>query len=313
MSGLRGDGPPRGVHRPRQRAAPARPRRRPQRRLPLPAPALTPGFRPTAPAFCPGFAPRARLQMRGNLVLAALFDFGKPIAGARPPRTASRRPFRQGGHHEARPVRHGGRGASGSCSPKERPLQEDLSKIRHRMPEVRLKVDRGRVVGAIGDCSHLQEVEPTKTCRSCRTCAFPGDAQRPSRLLQFSRARRVDDVLIATGNCPEKYPELRTDLASSPSRSPSRTSSRRCATAPPSEASPRSSCSPSCRSLPGGTSRGGCHTETARRSCADHRLNRRPLFDQVLSLYRVLCLGVSTHREEHAKLVEEMALEPPQK
>lgn len=83
------------------------------------------------------------------------------------------------------------------------------------MPEVRLKVDRGRVVGAIGDCSHLQEVEPTKTCRSCRTCAFPGDAQRPSRLLQFSRARRVDDVLIATGNCPEKYPELRTDLAGS--------------------------------------------------------------------------------------------------
>src|SRR5439155_26267419 len=143
-----------------------------------------------------------------------------------------------------------------------------------------------------------------KTCRSCRTCAFPGDAQRPSRLLQFSRARRVDDVLIATGNCPEKYPELRTDLAGSKAEFVYKLHISVIARQGPSDEA-KLVVMLDGRHADHDVAERSLHTDTARRSCADHRLNRRPLFDQVLSLYRVLCLAVSTDREEYSKLDQE--------
>src|SRR6516162_4876191 len=76
------------------------------------------------------------------------------------------------------------------------------------------EVAGSRMIGIISYRSELQERSSTEPCRSSGTGTFPGDAQCAGRLPQFSRARRIDDVLVAARDCPEEHAESRTDLAS---------------------------------------------------------------------------------------------------
>jgi hypothetical protein len=69
------------------------------------------------------------------------------------------------------------------------------------------------VVGAIRDCSHLQELKSTETCRSCGPRTFPSDAESPGGIPEFESSRWIDDVLIAARNSTEQHSEFRAELA----------------------------------------------------------------------------------------------------
>src|SRR5262249_39141025 len=193
---------------------------------------------------------------------------------------------------------------------RERPPQEDFGEIRHRVSEVRMEILGGRIVGAVGDRTHFQKSSVTKTCRSCRPCAFPCDAERAGRLLQLERACSIDDVFITARNVAEQDSESRADVARRQAELVHEVQISLIA---------RQRSLDEAKLVVVFDGRRADHdvaelqirTETAGRSSADHRMNGRAVFDQVLRLNGVLRLAVSAHCEEKAKLVDEVTLEPP--
>jgi hypothetical protein len=165
------------------------------------------------------------------------------------------------------------------------------------------------MVRAISDRSQLQERQSTEMCRSGCPGTFPGDARCAGLLRQLCRARRIDDVLVATRNVPEEHSELRIHVARNPAKLVRELRISVMAWQRPSnEAKPVVMFDG--READDDVSKLHIRTETAGRTRTDHGSNGCLLFQQMLSLYGVLGLAVSANREQQRQIVAGMTLEP---